>query len=266
VTSPLYGWTPQAGNRLLLGPGVLYEKYGLPGERQLGATRGGTQFNPGVAWRTIEADVPYGNIAGMRVLDDNSPTISTGLLEWSEENLLIAMPGLRSAAGAVTESVQAAYVGTGNGAVTAFNVGATNIVASTLRVYTDAGAGNPTLVPATSYTLTPATGAIVFTVAPASGAVLTASYSRTTGGAATHNDLTQDDLMASDYLTNVALCASITGKVQPVIIILHKALGEMTGDVSLTNKGEAVMPVRFSGFYDPDNLAQAPFTIKFPNS
>lgn len=257
----LHGYTADTPARFLLGPGLIVANYGVAGERELGATRGDSTFMPGVAYRNIEVNSP-GVFRGTRVVDRVEPTLATTLTEMTAENLLLALPGLASAAALATVRVVAQFVGATNGVATAFNLGATNVIAGSEKVYLDTGAGDPVLQAASSYTLTPSTGAIVFAVAPPTGN-LTASYAYSTGGSATHDSLTPGDVADSHYLTNVALVATISGRVQPFIAILNNALADGDFTIGLGNNGEGVIPVTFRGYYSPE-MTSDPFEIRTP--
>lgn len=93
------GFTANSAKRLVLGPGAVYLNYGDGTERLLGATRGGTEFDPGITYRKIAVDLPRENVKGLSLVDDVKPMIKAKLLEMSAANLLVLIPGLRSAVG-----------------------------------------------------------------------------------------------------------------------------------------------------------------------
>ena len=97
-----YGFTANTDKALLLGPGVVFINYGeTTGERMLGATRGGNEFDAGLTYRNIDVDAPAANIKGLRRFEGANPTITTNLLELTKENLLAAIPGSISTAGTI---------------------------------------------------------------------------------------------------------------------------------------------------------------------
>lgn len=70
-----------------------------------------------------------------------------------------------------------------------------------------------------------------------------------------------------EYLTNVALVADYSGSTgdnEPVVIILKNALAD--GDFSLEaeDRDEATVEVQFTAHFDPDELDESPFEIRFP--
>jgi hypothetical protein len=85
-------------NRILIDAGVIYINYGIAGERKLGATQGGAMFDMGIKYRDIAVDGARGIVKGLRTLEACIPMISAKLLEISNANLLLAVPGLRSGA------------------------------------------------------------------------------------------------------------------------------------------------------------------------
>ena len=179
---PLNGFGPSSANRLLFGPGAVRINYGIAGERLLGATRGGSEFNPGVKQREIQGDFPYGNLKGFRVLDEVMPSLTVNLMEISKANLLIAIPGLR-------ETTVGAYA-----------------------------------------------------------------------------ILKPDDIISTDYITNIALLATISGSAEPVICIVKNALANGEISLKLDNKSEAVLSITFNGHFDPAALTDYPFEWRFPTS
>src|SRR5690625_6177012 len=140
------GFRADSYKKIVVGPGAVMLNYGLPGERLLGATRGGNTFNPGVTYRDIEADKAYGMVKGLRLIDDIQPQIVSNLLELGADNLKIAIPGLRTYAGSGTASVVAFYAGSGDGTEVEFGLGHPDVVPTTVRVYV-----NSVLVPAGDY-------------------------------------------------------------------------------------------------------------------
>lgn len=88
------GFRADSAKNLILGPGVVFVNYGETDEFILGMTNGGNSFSPGIAFRDIESDRPFGMVKGLRVIDEINPTITTNLMEMSVANLKVALPGL----------------------------------------------------------------------------------------------------------------------------------------------------------------------------
>jgi hypothetical protein len=96
------GFTVDTPKRLILGPGAVYVNYGeAVTERMIGATRGGSTFDPGITYRQIEGDFPQGNLKGLRRVDGVAPVLTVNVLEWTRENIMMAFPGMNFVAGTV---------------------------------------------------------------------------------------------------------------------------------------------------------------------
>lgn len=265
------GFTALTPERLLIGPGAVYLDYGLPGERLLGATDGGNSFNLGVSYRDIAVDKPFGMVKGLRQIQNIQPTIQTNLKELSVDNLKAIIPGLEEVAGTNNfEMVPAEYVGDGDAAQTTFTLANGNVVASSLRVYLDG-------VLTSAYTLTAATGQIVFDAAPANGVAITAAYTYNTGAASDHTILRINPLADSHYFANVALLGTAKGKNKPVVIVIKNALASVEGDTSLEQDDEATLQVTFTGTFASADIESylagtvelpdiAPVEVRWPNS
>ncbi len=90
VKTGITGSTP---DRIIIDAGAVYLNYGLAGERLLGATRGGNEFNLNRATKNIEADGLKGAVKGMKRVTEVNPQITANLLELSVENLVAAIAG-----------------------------------------------------------------------------------------------------------------------------------------------------------------------------
>jgi hypothetical protein len=90
------GLSANTFNRVLIDAGVVYVNYGIAGERKLGATQGGSAFDYGIKYRDIPVDGARGIVKGSRTIESVMPTITCKLLEITNANLLLAIPGLRS--------------------------------------------------------------------------------------------------------------------------------------------------------------------------
>ena len=88
------GVTQQTWERLVVDAGVVYANYGETDERILGATNGGATFG----WqeyntRQPEIDGVKGPIRGTTRITRAVPMVGVNLVEWSLENLKLALPG-----------------------------------------------------------------------------------------------------------------------------------------------------------------------------
>lgn len=80
--------------RILLDAGCLYVDYGLGTQALIGATKGGSTFDPQDEYRDIEVDGAPGPVKGFVRRLKCSPVIKTTLLEISTTNLLRMYPGM----------------------------------------------------------------------------------------------------------------------------------------------------------------------------
>jgi len=122
------------------------------------------------------------------------------------------------------------------------------------------------------YTIVNETGVITFNLedvpkAPnATAEVVTASYTYETGDPATHDTITGGDIEDSDYIDNVALVGTISGKVKDVICIVKNALADAGFSFSTAPRDEAVPVIVFTGHYDPADPDTEPWDIRYPRS
>lgn len=122
------------------------------------------------------------------------------------------------------------------------------------------------------YTIVNATGVITFNLedvpkAPTNGdEVVTASYSYETGDPATHDTISGGDIEDSDYIENVALVGTITGKGDDVICIVKNALADQSLALSTAPRDEAVPVIVFTGHYLAVSPNDEPWDIKYPRA
>lgn len=90
------GLSAETPNRLLINEGVLYLNYGETGERMLGATRGGTEFEIETDIHTPEIDGAKGPVMGTRRVVESIARLSGELLEMTHENFLMTITGADS--------------------------------------------------------------------------------------------------------------------------------------------------------------------------
>lgn len=122
------------------------------------------------------------------------------------------------------------------------------------------------------YTIVNSTGVITFNLedvpkAPnATAEVVTASYTYETGDPATHDTITGGDIEDSDYIDNVALVGTISGKGDDVICIVKNALADTGFSLSTAPRDEAVPVIVFTGHYDPADPDTEPWDIRYPRA
>lgn len=90
------GISTETASRLLINEGVMYLNYGEVGERLLGATRGGTEFNIDQEVHQPEIDGAKGALKGTRRITEVTATMSAELLEMTRENFMLAIAGATS--------------------------------------------------------------------------------------------------------------------------------------------------------------------------
>ena len=86
---------------IIFDAGVLYKNFVSPAEpgEILGATRGGSEFNLNAEMREVEVDGAPGPVKGLKRFVRVEPAITINLLSLTKENLLMAIPGSKSAPG-----------------------------------------------------------------------------------------------------------------------------------------------------------------------
>lgn len=68
----------------------------------------------------------------------------------------------------------------------------------------------------------------------------------------------------TDYIKNITYVGKISGKEKPVIIQIFNALCVDGLSLSVKDKDEAVIAMKFHGTYDPSKLDNPPFEIFYP--
>ena len=132
------GLSGDTAKRILVDAGAVYFNYGLPGERLLGATRGGNEFNPGRTIKDIEVDGVKGSTKGLRRVAEVRPQLTCNLIELSLDNLLKAIAGANQAEAAKQIAVEAEYVEVGDNSKVLFDLDHGDIVEKTEKIYINA--------------------------------------------------------------------------------------------------------------------------------
>ena len=73
--------------------GIVFTNYGEADERQLAPSRGGGEFTVTNKLRNIEHDGAQGAEAGMQILEEQEAKLKVTILDTSQENLAMAIPG-----------------------------------------------------------------------------------------------------------------------------------------------------------------------------
>jgi len=87
------GITSKTYERMVLDAGRLYAEYDLPGQRAIGATRGGSTFVVESEFREMTVDGAPGPVKGSQRLLRSSAKLSTNIVEIVKETLLTSLPG-----------------------------------------------------------------------------------------------------------------------------------------------------------------------------
>ncbi len=81
----------------------------------------------------------------------------------------------------------------------------------------------------------------------------------------THDKISRKLTIAdTDYIGNVALVGEISGSQEPVICIIKNALVDGNFNIDTADKEEAGLEVTFTGHFDPDEMDEEPWEIRFP--
>lgn len=70
----------------------------------------------------------------------------------------------------------------------------------------------------------------------------------------------------SDYITNIALVATISGSTKPIIIILKNVLNTDGLKLKTEDDKDNVLPVTFTAFIDPATPTLLPYEIHYPKA
>jgi len=101
--------------------------------------------------------------------------------------------------------------------------------------------------------------------APVSEAPITVRYTYETGDV-THDVITGGDIADEDYIDNVALVGTISGKAKDVICIVKNALADTGFSISTAPRDEAVPVIVFTGHYAADDPDTEPWEIRYPRA
>ncbi|WP_424765694.1 hypothetical protein [Paenibacillus sp. sgz302251] len=76
----------------------------------------------------------------------------------------------------------------------------------------------------------------------------------------------KNTIAISDYIDNITWIGRLSGNNKPVIIQVLNALSTDGFTLTTEDKNESVIPIRFSGHYDTENLDNPPFVIYYPKT
>jgi hypothetical protein len=74
------------------------------------------------------------------------------------------------------------------------------------------------------------------------------------------------NIATSDYCENIALAGNLAGTDEPIVCIIKNALADGRLQLSVSEKAHAVLPVQFTAHFDPANLDEEPWEIRYPQA
>ena len=101
--------------------------------------------------------------------------------------------------------------------------------------------------------------------APPAGEPVTVRYTYTTANVY-HDVITGGDIADEDYIDNVALVGTISGKAKDVICIVKNALADTGFSLSTAPRDEAVPVIVFTGHYAAGDPDTEPWEIRYPRA
>lgn len=72
------------------------------------------------------------------------------------------------------------------------------------------------------------------------------------------------DAEADDYIANVAFVGNVSGNDEPVVIMLHNVLSDGNFELNATDQEEGVVELQLSAHYDPEDLDEPIYEIRYP--
>ena len=84
-------------------------------------------------------------------------------------------------------------------------------------------------------------------------------------GTKEYDSITRKTAIGEDaYIDNVALVGEISGSKKPVICMVKNALSDENLSIETVDKDEAGLQITFTGHFDPADLDEEPWEIRFP--
>ena len=93
VENKTIGFTEATPTNLLIDAGAVWKNYGLTGEKLIGATSGGNEFNVKINFRQIKCDGVKGDAKGLKRIVSTEVSLKTNLLEVTTETLAMILLG-----------------------------------------------------------------------------------------------------------------------------------------------------------------------------
>lgn len=73
------------------------------------------------------------------------------------------------------------------------------------------------------------------------------------------------ELKLTDYINNITWVGRLSGSEKPVIIVVKNVLSTNGLSLTMADKAEGMIPITFTGHYDPKKLEELPFEIYYPD-
>ena len=84
--------TPEKAKDITMGEAVIYKNYGESGEAVLGATAGGTKYEPEIKFVDTKFDGAYGKTKGLKRYETYIPKLKVNYLKLTYSNLFAGLP------------------------------------------------------------------------------------------------------------------------------------------------------------------------------
>jgi len=76
--------------------------------------------------------------------------------------------------------------------------------------------------------------------------------------------ITGGEIQDGDYISNVAIVGTLNGTDIPVVALVTNALAEGPFNMALNDRDEVVIPVTFTGHFDPADMDTEPWQVYLP--
>ena len=74
----------------------------------------------------------------------------------------------------------------------------------------------------------------------------------------------RNNILDTDYIDNIAWIGRLSGSEKPVVIKVMNALSEQGLGITTADNAEGIIPLKFVGHFDPNNVDRPPFEIIYP--
>lgn len=85
--------------------------------------------------------------------------------------------------------------------------------------------------------------------------------------AATHDSIRRNrNITAADYVKNIALIGTVSGSDEPAIFIIYNGMHDDNVELGTEDQSEGILTLSIKGHFDPENMAQEPWEIRWPRN